>query len=183
MEIKAYLFTSSAFPPSTLWFLRLHQTGKISEINTEIHLKDQHLNKTETRGVFKSLNHVNNREFVCREAYTLQKPEFYYPKPELHHAAFCSRRRPVLSIDVVQTQERAVGTDRLLTKEVLGVSHQAALLPLPRYSTVTSHPTEGDANCRNKGPRTEHDHFQVGRWFNRSSTKSLLQGLKYNKIN
>ena len=42
----------------------------------------------------------------------LQKPEFYYPKPELPHAAFCSRRRPVLSIDVVQTQKRAVGTDR-----------------------------------------------------------------------
>ena len=59
----------------------------------------------------------------------LQKPEFYYLKPESPHAAFCSRRRPVLSIDAVQTQERAVGTDRLPTKEVLGINHQAALLP------------------------------------------------------
>ena len=84
----------------------------------------------------------------------LQKPEFYYPKPEPPHAAFCSRRRPVLSIDVVQTQKRAVGTDRLLPKGGLGVNQQAALLPSAQvwHSYISPH----RRGCQLQGQSSPH---------------------------
>lgn len=55
MEIQAYLLNSSAFS-STMWYFRLHQLGTISKINTYIHLKDEQLDKTETREVSESLS-------------------------------------------------------------------------------------------------------------------------------
>lgn len=118
----------------------------------------------------------------------MQEPKFTYPKPELPHADFYSVWRPVLSADAAHTQKsvQAVGTDGLLTKEPLaGVKHQAALLRASQVEhTGDTSPHGGGLHLQeHKVPVHSEIIYQVGRWFSRSTTKSLLQGPKYNKIN